>query len=431
MRLLPVWLSSYVPLTAAFLSSMLMSSLLLAACAKGHDAPPPTTRRDASVSDSGSSADTGSSSDSGTPGDSGADTGPSFDAGPTCPTGQAFCDGACRDLQVDPSHCGGCAVRCEAGSVCSASVCMLSCPGGTTACGGGCVDTSSDEANCGACGTICGAGEACMAGACVSFCASGEVYCTDRCVDTSSDAANCAGCGLACVRIHATAACVSRSCRVGSCDSGFADCDGNDANGCERAVSCASGSSCTTSCGTTGSRACSAACSPSCGPPAESCNAKDDDCDGSCDELGGCRTGIYRSFDPTLPGGSGGHIYTKELAVATESADRVLEQTNFFYVYSSDPGGFRPLYRCRLSASGATNFLATSASCEGAGVVVETLGYIAPTAVCGGVPLYRLYSASSNDHFYTPNASERDSAITTYGYTLESTVGYVFRADRG
>ncbi len=408
------------------ISLCVLSTTLFAACAKGHDVPPPTTRRDAMVDARAPDAAVmdGSALDSGRDA-----TAP--DAGSTCPTGQALCDGACRDLTLDPSYCGGCGVRCEAGNVCASGVCMLSCPGGTTGCAGGCVDTASDEANCGACGTICATGQACMAGGCVSFCAPGEVYCTDRCVDTSGDVANCGGCGLACVRIQASAACVSRGCRVERCNAGFADCDGNDANGCELSVSCAAGSSCTTSCGTTGSRDCSDACAPSCTPPAEVCNAADDDCDGSCDELAGCRTSIYRSFDPTLPGGKSGHIYTKEVSVASEPPDRVIESAQFFWLYSSDPGGFRPLYRCRLNSSGATNFLATSASCEGAGVVVETLGYIAPSAGCGGVPLYRLVNGSIGDHFYTPNATERDAAISTYGYRLESTVGYVFLADRG
>ena len=57
--------------------------------------------------------------------------------------------------------------------------------------------------------------------------------------------------------------------------------------------------------------------------------------------------------------------------------------------------------------------------------------YIARTPTCGAVPLYRLYSSASGDHFYTTSASERDAAISTSGYILESTAGYVFLADRG
>jgi len=408
--------------------SCLLSSVLCVGCAQGHNVPPSTTRLDASSTDAGSS-DGSASSDAAV--DAGRDTSTPFDAGPMCPTGQAFCDGACRDLTVDPGHCGGCAVSCTAGSVCASGVCMLSCPGGTTGCGGSCVDTASDEANCGACGTICRAGEACMAGTCVSFCAAGEVYCTDHCVDTRSDAMNCGGCGLTCVRIHASATCVASGCRVNTCDAGFADCDGNDANGCERSVSCVMGSSCMTSCGTTGSRDCSDGCAPTCAPPTETCNAMDDDCDGVCDQLSGCRTGIYRSWDPTLPGGNGGHIYTKDVAVATEAPDRAIEATNFFWVYTANPGGFVPLYRCRLNWSGATNFLATGSACEGAGVVVETLGYAASSATCGAVPLYRLYSDVSGDHLYTPSTADRDAAISSFGYRLEGIAAYVFLTEHG
>lgn len=45
------------------------------------------------------------------------------------------------------------------------------------------------------------------------------------------------------------------------------------------------------------------------------------------------------------------------------------------------------------------------------------------------VPLYRTYSASASDHFYTTSASERDNAVQRLGYTDEGITGYVFTKD--
>ncbi|KAJ7908226.1 hypothetical protein B0H13DRAFT_1617734 [Mycena leptocephala] len=53
--------------------------------------------------------------------------------------------------------------------------------------------------------------------------------------------------------------------------------------------------------------------------------------------------------------------------------------------------------------------------------------YIYPSALCGTVPFYRLHSAINRDHFYTTNASEKDSAMAG-GYAFEFIAGYVFDA---
>jgi hypothetical protein len=52
------------------------------------------------------------------------------------------------------------------------------------------------------------------------------------------------------------------------------------------------------------------------------------------------------------------------------------------------------------------------------------MGYVAPTAGTGLVPLYRLYSAAATDQFYTTNASERDTAVRSLGYVEEGIVAY-------
>ncbi|MBX7194520.1 MAG: hypothetical protein K1X94_20860 [Sandaracinaceae bacterium] len=68
-----------------------------------------------------------------------------------------------------------------------------------------------------------------------------------------------------------------------ACNARDDDCDGmvDDGLGCTRDRS----ESCTTSCGSTGMHVCSATCTwGTCTPPAETCNGRDDDCDGTTDD---------------------------------------------------------------------------------------------------------------------------------------------------
>jgi hypothetical protein len=78
-------------------------------------------------------------------------------------------------------------------------------------------------------------------------------------VNLNTDAANCGACRGACNLANATAACMGGTCRIGTCTTGFADCDGNPANGCETNTQtdaancsrcgalCATGDTCTAS----------------------------------------------------------------------------------------------------------------------------------------------------------------------------------------
>lgn len=51
-------------------------------------------------------------------------------------------------------------------------------------------------------------------------------------------------------------------------------------------------------------------------------------------------------------------------------------------------------------------------------------GYLSPKQVPGTVPLHRLYKDTMK-HFYTADATEKDKAISQYGYRFENIVGYV------
>ena len=89
-----------------------------------------------------------------------------------------------------------------------------------------------------------------------------------------------------------------------SCDNGSDDdCDGTVDEGTD----CSTGATeaCVTDCGSSGSRTCGTECGwGSCMPPPETCNAADDDCDGSVDETSACAAGTTR--DCTTDCGSTG-----------------------------------------------------------------------------------------------------------------------------
>jgi hypothetical protein len=72
----------------------------------------------------------------------------------------------------------------------------------------------------------------------VSACDQGWVDCNgapaDGCeIDTTSDIANCGGCGKSCSGAHAQVKCESGMCVLVACDPGWADCNGEVADGCE------------------------------------------------------------------------------------------------------------------------------------------------------------------------------------------------------
>ena len=111
--------------------------------------------------------------------------------------GHACCSNVCRDLTSDPNDCGGCSLVCTN-------------PHGTIAC------TGSN---------------------CAPGCASGWGSCDGNtmngCETSLTTNTNCAACGVPCSRSNASSSCSTGACVLGSCTSGFDNCDGNDGNGCE------------------------------------------------------------------------------------------------------------------------------------------------------------------------------------------------------
>ncbi|MFT3770587.1 MAG: MopE-related protein [Minicystis sp.] len=107
---------------------------------------------------------------------------------------------------------------------------------------------------------------------------------------------NCGACGNACSFPNATPACVNGGCAIAACNTGYGDCDNDPQNGCERLLTTA------TDCG-----GCGVACAlPNAGASCTTgtctltaCNAGFFDCDGN--PQNGCEA---------LPCGNGGHCAT-------------------------------------------------------------------------------------------------------------------------
>ncbi len=214
-----------------------------------------------------------------------------------CAEGRTCCAGACLDLQSAVTSCGGCDLRCDAPNAvpaCRNGVCAVgSCVSPFADCdavtSNGCeTQTLTDAAHCGGCGRPCAArphnAVTCAAGRCAYACDTGFADCdgdtANGCeVDTRDSSAHCGACGRACAPPRATGVCAAGSCAVGVCSAGFGDCDMNPANGCEVDLN-----STTAHCG-----ACGMACAsrpnglPGCvsGACVLACLAGFSDCDGA------------------------------------------------------------------------------------------------------------------------------------------------------
>ena len=96
------------------------------------------------------------------------DAGDDPDAVPSCSGLLVSCEGACRDTDVDPNHCGECELGCESDEQCVEGICV--CRRGLERCGTDCVDTELDPQYCGGCANDC-TGTAtpyCNAGSCIA-----------------------------------------------------------------------------------------------------------------------------------------------------------------------------------------------------------------------------------------------------------------------
>jgi hypothetical protein len=378
------------------------------------------------------------------------------------------------DTDSDAGHCGACGNECTANehavAVCEMGVCGVVCEEGWAdldhdgSCESECTPSSDEERcngvddNCNGetdedfdcrmgavagCTTTCGSTGTGMCGVDCSTpepeaCTPPAEACNgadDDCDTVCDDGFECcrgqvSGCATGCGSTGSQACGIT--CGLGACVPPAEACNGADDDCdtvCDNGYSCCAGSpgTCTTGCGTTGTRTCTTSCSwTSCAPPAETCNGTDDDCDTVPDDLTGCTVPVYRfscgtdhfyKNDSILPGGcvaeGGGPVWHMYSSAVSGSA---FSTTELFRLYrASTPDHFY------------TTGTSERDSAISIGYVLEgNIGFCAPSAVSGKTtPLYRLASPSTGDHFYTTSASERDYAVTI-GYVSEHTQCHVF-----
>lgn len=224
----------------------------------------------------------------------------------TCTSGYANCDGtASNGCEVNTAtsvaNCGGCGLACSpanATGMCLAGSCAVaSCAAGWGNCDGlpanGCETPLNTLANCSACGMTCdfpGASETCSTGTCTfGGCGSGLGNCdgnlTNGCETSLNSLSNCGGCGTACALANATESCSTGSCQITACSSGYGDCDGAAANGCEQQLNTLSHCA---ACGMSCSRANASATCASGSCAIAGCFAGYASCDGN--DGNGCET---------------------------------------------------------------------------------------------------------------------------------------------
>jgi hypothetical protein len=181
-----------------------------------------------------------------------------------CPDGLTDCNGACVDVMNDPNNCTGCGIVCPSYQTlglpappanmkytCGGGQCgKLICTGYFRDCdrdeSNGCeVNVSNDAANCAQCGNACDPGQLCaITGAsamprCLcdsgTLCGGGDTGLNYGCMYLLTDVKNCGACGYQCpgANVPNTRSTCGQGICATECVPGYADCDGNPANGCE------------------------------------------------------------------------------------------------------------------------------------------------------------------------------------------------------
>src|SRR5512133_595692 len=175
-------------------------------------------------------------------------------AAPDCGSGYKDCDsradnGCETNVQRDVFNCGGCSSPCSMANgtpSCDAGVCSMTCTSGWGDCDkyptNGCeAEFRSDVLHCGRCDFPCSnahGSTSCEAGKCTPSCLTGYGDCdgvpANGCeTNVLTDLANCGVCGGACSLPNATATCSAGKCSVVSCANGWYDCNGVAEDGCE------------------------------------------------------------------------------------------------------------------------------------------------------------------------------------------------------
>jgi len=170
-----------------------------------------------------------------------------------CPAGFSDCDedpgNGCETPLNTLTDCGGCDIPCDlphASETCADGTCeLVACDDGYNDCTSapGCETQLGTDTDCSACDNDCtddyphAAGE-CQGGSCqMGACDSGWDDCdvAPGCETQLGTDTDCSACNDDCTDDypHADGFCSGDSCQMGACDSGYTNCDGSDATGCE------------------------------------------------------------------------------------------------------------------------------------------------------------------------------------------------------
>jgi len=181
-----------------------------------------------------------------------------------CDPGRADCNNdasagstgdGCESSLADPSSCGSCGNDCrELANVqsggCNSGICQIVCKAGFGDCDGkpqtGCEADLSAAKTCGACGNDCSALPHVASASCTGTlcgylkCQPGYADCDGNplngCERQTNTLSDCGGCNVPCALAHATSDCSSGSCAIKTCDSGYDNCNGSAGDGCEASL---------------------------------------------------------------------------------------------------------------------------------------------------------------------------------------------------
>ncbi len=178
-----------------------------------------------------------------------------------CSTGTVLCGDTWVNIQADLAHCGACDQRCD--SFCGGGVCT----GSDKVCHQEWFNTRTEIGHCGDCDNDCrthanvvAAGTSCVGGVCryeceagwadidplVPGCESSVLVCEVGFADCDGDESNgceadlnssahCGGCDQVCAAEHALGTCANQTCSL-ACEDGWGNCNGTWDDGCEESL---------------------------------------------------------------------------------------------------------------------------------------------------------------------------------------------------